>query len=146
MSDRKYRHRGYMDDDREEPRPRRPAGERPGRVEGAPRGRTAGMPTQVVFRCERCGRKIELLGELEADAACPGCGAPLHTCTNCASFDTSARFECRKPIPARIESKTRANTCEHFTPKKIRDLSARGPASPDDARAAFDALFRKKPG
>jgi len=143
MSDRKYRHRGYMDDDRDEPRPKRQGGGGPGRIEGAPRGRTAGLPSEVVFACAVCGRRIRVLEGIEPDATCAGCGKPLHTCTNCAHFDTSARFECRKPVPARIESKAKANRCELFRPKMVRDLSARGPATPDDARAAFDALFKK---
>ena len=143
MSDRKYRHRGYMEDDRDEPRPRRREGGGPGRLEGAPRGRTAGLPADVVFACAVCGRKVRVLEGIEPDALCPGCGKPLHTCTNCAHFDTSARFECRKPVPERIESKSKANRCELFRPKMVRDLAARGPATPDDARAAFDALFKK---
>lgn len=143
MGDRKYRHRGYMDDDRDEPRAKRPAGPRPGRLEGAPRGRTAGLPTEVVFKCAVCGHKTELLGELETDAVCAGCGRPLHTCTNCTFFDTAAQFECRKPIAARVEGKGKANDCGFFKPKRIRDLNSRGPSSPDDARSAFDALFKK---
>ncbi len=143
MGDRKYRHRGYMDDDdeRERPRKRGPSGQ--GRLEGAPRGRGVGLPGDVVFACARCGTKIKQLGVIAPDARCPKCGEPLHTCTNCASFDTSARFECRKPVKVRVESKSKANDCPYFRPKAVRDLSSRGPSSPDDARAAFDALFKK---
>ena len=100
------------------------------------------MPTEIAFKCADCGRKIEVLGDVELDAACPGCERPLHTCTNCAHFDTSARFECRKPIPARIESKTKPNRCELFSPKAIRDLSSRGPSTPKEGRQAFDDLFK----
>ncbi len=145
MSDRKYRHRGYQDSDREErPRSPRPEGTpQAPRLDGAPRGRTAGGPKELVFRCAVCGHKAQLLGEVAADALCEGCGKPLHTCTNCTFFDTGARFECRKPIPQRVESKTKANSCELFQPKAMRDLQARGPSSPQDARSAFDALFKK---
>ncbi len=143
MGDRKYRHRGYMDDDDERERParRQPSGH--GHMEGAPRGRGVGLPGDVVFSCARCGTKIKQLGVIAADARCPTCGEPLHTCTNCAFFDTTARFECRKPVKARIEGKSKANQCPYFRPKAVRDLSSRGPSSPDDARAAFDALFKK---
>lgn len=150
MSDRKYRHRGYQDDDRDRERERqqrRPTDERgTPRLEGAPRGRGVGLPTEVTFKCARCGHAMKH-ATVEFDSSCPSCGKPLHTCTNCAFFDTSARFECRKQIPQRIESKAKANRCEHYQPKSVRDLrSARtepGTASPSDARAAFDALFKK---
>lgn len=143
MSDRKYRHRGYMDDSDDRERPReRGSGPKP-RVEGAPRGRGVGTPTDVVFRCAVCGQSVKLLGTIETKTNCPKCGKPLHTCTNCAFFDPGAPFECRKPLKARVDSKARANRCPHFAPKTVRDLSSRGPASPDDARAAFDALFKK---
>ncbi len=146
MSDRKYRHRGYQDSDHED-RPKAPRQQdetlRSPRLEGAPRGRTVGAPQEAVFRCAVCGHKAPLLGDVAPDAACAGCGKPLHTCTNCTFFDSGARFECRKPIPQRIESKTKANTCELFQPKAVRDLQARGPAAPQDARSAFDALFKK---
>lgn len=143
MGDRKYRHRGYMDDndERERPKSRGPAGQ--GRLEGGPGGRGVGLPGDVVFACARCGTKIQQLGVIAPDATCPKCREPLHTCTNCTFFNTSARFECRKPVTARIESKSKANACAFFRPKAVRDLSSRGSASPDDARAAFDALFKK---
>ncbi len=144
MSDRKYRHRGYMDDgdDRDRPQERRREAPRSS-VDGAPRGRGVGLPADVVFRCAVCGKKVQTLGSIEADSVCPGCGKPLHSCTNCAFFDPGARFECRKPLEARVESKASANDCPHYQPKTVRDLSSRGPATPDDARSAFDALFKK---
>ena len=148
MSDRKYRHRGYQDSDRErdERRPPQHQGEpaRP-RVEGAPRGRGLGAPTAAVFKCAACGREVNTtLKEITAAATCPGCGRPLHSCTNCAFFDPGAQFECRKPVPERIESKAAANDCRLYQPRTIRDLRVTSPVSPDDARAAFDALFKKK--
>ncbi len=48
-----------------------------------------------------------------------------------------------KPIPARVESKSKANHCAHYQPKMVRDLKRQRPQSPQDARAAFDALFKK---
>ena len=62
MSDRKYRHRGYMDDDdREEhkQKPRRTPDK--GRPYGheAPRGRGVGSPTAVTFKCAVCGHELK---------------------------------------------------------------------------------------
>jgi hypothetical protein len=148
MSDRKYRHRGYQDDDRDrdrdrQQRPRGPSGPPPSRLDGAPRGRGVGLPTSVTFKCAACGHEIKSLATFDTADSCPRCSKPLHSCVNCASFDTSARFECKKPIPARLESKVKANECRHFQPKTVRDLRSSTPATPGDARSAFDALFKK---
>jgi hypothetical protein len=153
MSDRKYRHRGYQDDDRdrEQKRPKqKPSG--PRRYDDAPRGRGLGAPTKVTFKCARCGRDLVNV-TVAHETTCPGCQSPLHSCSNCTFFDTGARFECRKPLEARVESKTKANDCEHFQPKAVRDLGLKrsesgrtdgpGGTNPNDPRAAFDALFKK---
>ncbi|MCU0304824.1 MAG: hypothetical protein MUC56_12280 [Thermoanaerobaculales bacterium] len=147
MSDRKYRHRGYQDDDRDrEPRREKPKTDGVRRYDDAPRGRGLGAPTKVTFRCARCGRDLVNITVMK-DTTCPGCRSALHSCSNCTFFDTGARFECRKPLEARVESKTRANDCGFFQPKSVRDLglSAKdgGGSKPNDPRAAFDALFKK---
>ena len=134
---RKYRQAGYQDDERtsSRPAPRR----RPDR-EG-PRGRGLGAPTRKVFRCRDCGAEQPLDRRTDADAVCE-CGAALHSCVNCAYFDTSARFECRQPIPERLPSKTRANDCEHWSEKVTVETDGGRGDGPSDPRAAFDALFK----
>ncbi len=117
------------------------------RLEGAPRGRTAGGFGPEVFKCARCGRLQRTLGEVEPATTCE-CGADLHTCTNCRLFDTSARWECREEsIPARVAPKDSSNQCEFFAPRIVKDLTAdKGSAqvrTPDDARKAFENLFKK---
>ena len=140
--DRKYRHRGYQDSG-SEPSGRRPSGPRPPRDEG-PRGRGVDQDKAVVFRCKHCGEKVLDLDSIGVAARCRKCGEALHACSQCAFFDTSARFECSKPIPARIASKKAANDCAFYAPAKTFDLTGtRGAATPDDARSAFDALFKK---
>lgn len=142
--DRKYRHRGYQDADRDSSG-RRPSGPRPPRDDnGAPRGRGIDQDKAVVFRCKHCGERVLDLDSIGIDAVCRKCGASLHSCSQCAHFDTSARFECTEPIPARIVSKKARNECTFFSPAKAFDLTgSRGSATPDDARSAFDALFKK---
>lgn len=153
MSDRKYRHRGYQDDDRDrEPKPQRPKPSGPRNYDDGPRGRGLGAPTKVSFRCARCGRDLVNI-TVENDTTCPGCQSPLHSCSNCTFFDTGAPFECRKELEARVESKTKANDCAHFHPKSVRDLGIKasengrndgpGGTNPNDPRAAFNALFKK---
>ncbi len=145
MSDRKYRHSGYQDDDRDrvqDPKPKGTDDRGQPMFDGAPRGRGLGAPTAVAFKCAVCGHSMKHV-TIDFDTPCPGCAKPLRTCTNCTFFDTSARFECRKPIPERVESKVKANRCEHYQPKAIRDLKSAKPDRPQDARSAFDALFKK---
>jgi predicted RNA-binding Zn-ribbon protein involved in translation (DUF1610 family) len=141
--DRKYRHRGYMDSG-SEPSGRRSGPPRPRRDDGAPRGRGIDQEKAVVFRCKHCGERVLDLDSIGVAATCRKCGAALHSCSQCSHFDTSARFECTQPIPERIASKKAANSCTFYAPAKAFDLTgSRGEATPDDARAAFDALFRK---
>jgi hypothetical protein len=155
LSDRKYKHKGYQDgggygnhssgggghNQGPRPEPQRQ------RLEGAPRGRTAGGFGPEAFKCNACGQLRQNLGELTHDETCSKCNADMHTCGNCRFFDTTTTWECRENIPARVAGKHTRNTCTFFQPKIVRDLSAdkgRLPQTPDDARKAFDALFNKK--
>jgi hypothetical protein len=139
MGERKYRQRGYQDEERGRSTGRTgpsPAQE-PGR---SPRSRGLGRPEHEVFRCRDCGQ--EAAGtEVGPGTACARCGAALHACVNCRSFDPSARWECRAAIAAPVRSKTKANDCVLYAPKTVLEL---GTGSKDsDPRAAFDALFGK---
>jgi hypothetical protein len=146
MNDRKYRHRGYQDDDRDrEPQERqKPKTDGVKRYDGAPRGRGLGAPTTVAFKCARCGHQLAN-PEISTATTCSSCGDALHSCANCTFFNTGSRFECQKPITARMESKTKGNDCSFFSPKAVRDLKieAQQGGTPNDPRAAFNALFKK---
>ncbi len=149
MSDRKYGHKGYQDSGVDKKQNRGGGGDMPPRkerLEGAPRGRSAGGFGPEAFKCARCGALQRSLGEVETGATCQECDADLHTCTNCKNFDTSTRWECREEeLPARVSPKDVRNECHYFAPKIVRDLNAdkARAQTPDDARAAFDALFKK---
>jgi hypothetical protein len=145
MSDRKYRQRGYQD----EPRDREARGprEQPKREVG-PRGsratepRTINMPGfREVVRCARCGRELTAAVAWSPDGRCDRCGADLHTCAQCVSFDTSAPFECVRPVPARISPKDQRNTCDLFEPRTTVERETKS-AAPTSARKAFDDLFK----
>jgi hypothetical protein len=76
---------------------------------------------------------------------CRKCGAALHACAQCRHFDTLARFQCRKPVPAPIAAKSTANDCALFEANVSLDLTGTKAAnSPDQARSAFDKLFGKR--
>ena len=55
-------------------------------------------------------------------------------------------WECRENITVRVVGKHTKNECTLFQPKIVKDLAAgkvRQPMSENDARKAFDALFKK---
>jgi len=143
MDDRKYKQRGYRGGDapRETPRGAAPSPSPAERGE-RPRGRGLGAPTEEVFRCARCGEASTVAAAAAPEARCAKCGADLHSCSNCVHFDTGARFECRREIPARVSPKDRANRCELFEPRLRREFAQEQRAAPRDAKSAFDALFK----
>ncbi len=160
MSDRKYRQRGYQDENK--PRgPRGPAPPRPPKQDRAP-GRqlqdAAGpktpnlMAAHEVCRCARCGTLLSL--PIADDSRCDKCGVDLHSCVQCVSFDTSARWECTQSdkLPARVAPKDARNDCTLYSPRttverqtstpQSRDAAAGASGSTSSARQAFDDLFK----
>ena len=151
MSDRKYRQRGYMDEPRageprekSAPKPQEPRA--PGRQLQSEKGpKTPNlMSSHEVFRCSRCGNLLAL--PVEADGRCTRCGVDLHSCIQCTSFDTSARFECSQTaLTARVAPKDEKNTCAYFAPRTTVERQTSTPAqqSPatNSAKKAFDDLF-----
>jgi hypothetical protein len=146
MSDRKYRQRGYQDDDRDR-QPAKPA--RPAPEPGAPAGarrisqdgpRNINMPGfRHVVRCAQCGAVVE--EDIGYNSRCPRCGTELHACSQCESFDPGSRFECMKPVTARVSPKNTANSCALFGPRTTVERETTTPRV-DDARKAFDDLFK----
>jgi hypothetical protein len=136
MSDRKYRQRGYRDNEREPEKPKPQA--KPQDREGPRSPRMMAFGETV--KCAACGAKAP--HNIMVDSSCPNCKAELHTCRQCAYFDPGARFECRKPIATKIVNKNARNTCELFAVRTVveRETSS-GP--PKDARQAFAKLFKK---
>jgi hypothetical protein len=144
MSDRKYRQRGYQDEPREPRREQTPAPKKEYAPRGQPpeRPKTFSMPGfREVVRCARCGNELTVAAAWSPDAACSRCGADLHACAQCAHFDTSAAFECQKPIPARVSPKDARNACTLFEPRTTVERETKS-AAPSSARKAFDDLFK----
>ncbi|MEQ1572827.1 MAG: hypothetical protein ABL993_01140 [Vicinamibacterales bacterium] len=148
MSDRKYRQRGYDDDERNR-EPKLPAKKAP--EPGAPAGaRRAGVsqdgPKAInmpgyreVVRCTQCGNVATT--EITADSRCPRCGTDLHACAQCGSFDPGSRFECMQTIGVRISPKNARNSCTLFHPRTTVERETTTPRV-DDPRKAFDDLFK----
>lgn len=148
MSDRKYRHNGYQDSGTKARTPYVPREPMKERVEGAPRGRSAGGFGPDIFKCNRCGVGQPPMAEVTFDSICEKCSADLHTCSNCKNFDTMSRWECRRSeeIPRRMTPKDVRNDCPIMTPRVVRDLAQDKPklSTPDDSRKAWDDLFKGK--
>ena len=147
MSDRKYRQRGYQDNDRE--RPRAPVTPRPPIEPGAPAGarrisqdgpKNINMPGyRQVVRCSQCGAVVT--EEVGMETRCLKCGTDLRACSQCASFDPGSRFECMQTtLTARVAPKNARNTCPLFESRTTVERETTSPR-PDTARKAFDDLF-----
>jgi len=154
--DRKYRQHGYQDNGREQ-------GEDRGRSERKPRGprlpldvtgpRLPRMVQAVTAaRCYNCATTLPAGVDFKGE--CPKCGVALHCCKQCAHFEPSLRFQCSKPIRARVGSKDKPNECDLFesrvpvardaaSPGSSPIVSSPSPRNERDARAAFDNLFKK---
>ncbi|WP_396625510.1 hypothetical protein [Luteitalea sp.] len=151
MSDRKYRQHGYQDDDRDRTRqperdrrppiePGAPAATRRLSSEGARNPKLMGY--HEVVKCARCGAPVD--PAILSRSACAKCGQSLHSCVQCAHFDTSATFECQQKIPARVSPKDAANECTLFGVRASweRETSSTvAPSTTSSAKKAFDDLF-----
>src|SRR5579862_6430639 len=160
--DRKYRQPGYMSSDREprarnDDRPKQNGPRPPLDITGPRLPRLVQAVTAA--RCYSCSTTLP--EGVDFRGTCPKCHAELHCCKQCSHFEPSTRFQCLKPIPVRIPVKDKANDCTLFTPRVTvaRDGTANlssapppppsanaGPPAPrnaDDARNAFDKLFKK---
>jgi hypothetical protein len=142
VSEQKYRQHGYRDGDRSEKR-ERSSPDRPAKQETfGPRAmQMAG--SHAISRCTQCGAVLTAVSE--PVGKCFKCGFELHSCKQCAHFDTSARFECTQPIPARIARKDVENQCTFYSisVRVEKQTSTPVAARPQDARQAFENLFKK---
>jgi len=141
MSDRKYRQRGYQDSDRE--RQERPSGQPRGPKPERIGPKTPLLPgSHSVSRCGGCGTILP--ADFDPSGKCPRCGFELHSCKQCAYFDTSARWECTQPIPERVPRKDAKNSCTFYAPRMTVEKQTSPESSrPDDPRKAFETLFRR---
>ena len=160
---RKYQQSGYQDDEEARSEARSPARQpkgdgRPRRGYGPREPRKVNMPSfHEVTKCARCGAALSTA--IRFDSQCSKCAVDLHTCAQCAWFDTSSQFECAQTIPKRVSPKDGRNSCTLFeavvtierethstshenqttaTSSENRTTST----SSNNARQAFDDLFK----
>jgi hypothetical protein len=160
--DRKYRQRGYQDDNRD----RRPQGPRPDSGAAKEREREPGAPagarrissegarnprmmgSRQVARCSRCGTIVD--AEIMSRSKCPKCQVELRSCVQCVNFDPGARFECAVKLTARVSPKDIANDCQHFSGRTTWERETTtavssqpsNPKAPGGVKKAFDDLFK----
>jgi len=159
--DRKYSHRGYRDNEKEDrkarPEKRPPAGGPRGQNDhlGPRTPRMVGTVTRA--RCSNCG--AVLAPGFDPNGTCPKCNAELHSCKQCRYFDSGAKFECMQPVPDRITPKDGKNACKFYEfrmtvekdtaptsyqqPAQAAAAPEVSPSRPLDARQAFENLFKK---
>jgi len=146
----KYKQKGYRDSEqRGEKKQKNDAPRTPRTPEERQLRHMMERSANLVLRCHQCSSVAGAGDGIGQSAVCAGCGAALHCCRNCASFDTGARWECRAEITQPVLDKTAANACELFKANTVLDATGRragagAAAAPADARAAFDNLFKKK--
>lgn len=98
---------------------------------------------RTVSRCSQCGTVLQT--SVDPASKCPKCGFELHSCKQCTYFDPANRFECTQPIPERIPRKDAANQCTFYSIRVMveKETSTPGPVRANDARKAFEDLFKK---
>jgi hypothetical protein len=155
--ERKYRQRGYEDrDGREKKRERGERHEQPRPKQELLGPRTPRMVGTVMrARCANCG--AVLAPGFDPKGQCPRCHAEIHCCKQCVHFDTGKQFECTQPITERIAKKDAKNNCSFFELRMTVEkdtspvnyaantaaVAPASPARPNDARKAFEDLFKK---
>ena len=92
------------------------------------------------IKCYSCKKDLELeagdkVGRTEE---CPYCYASLHCCRMCTFHDSTAYNECREPNAPRIVEKEKANFCDYYILKGIKDSGA----SKDELLSGANALFK----
>ena len=110
------------------------------------RGKLGGGASIMDMSCFHCKNEIpvpEVSGRVSVAfrESCPKCGTDLHICLNCNHYDQGSHHECRESSAEWIRNKEKANVCEYFIPAPPNGRGSKN--SPNDARAALDALFKK---
>ena len=96
------------------------------------------------MNCHHCGTEIKIERFVGRMDECHKCGSDVHACLNCGNYEPTLSNRCREPNTEWIADREKANFCDFFTPNKAGRAAAAGPGgSTDDARRAFDSLFKK---
>ena len=94
-----------------------------------------------VKRCHKCGAAWNGFGQPRPRQICQGCGAYLHSCTNCHHFDKTVTNSCKLSHTTFVGSRDALNYCEDYrmVNAQLKAIEART----ERARNVWDDLFRK---
>jgi hypothetical protein len=93
------------------------------------------------FFCYRCNHELVFEVKMGFRETCPHCASDLHVCKNCQLYDPGAHNSCRESTSDYVPDKEKANFCGYF---KFVEGLREGNAQVDKAKAALEALFKKK--
>ena len=91
--------------------------------------------------CFFCHEPLVIVGKVSFRELCPNCGMDVHVCRNCEFYDPGRANNCREPAAEKVRDPEARNTCEYFV---LAGDKAGGPSESEKAKAALDALFKKK--
>ena len=99
----------------------------------------------VMRMCHQCQKELTLEEPIGRRDTCPGCGADVRCCLNCAFYDEHSADACREPNAELVQHKDTANFCDFFALKSepVKPTSQSSQVG-GDARSQLDALFKKK--
>jgi len=131
---RKYKFKGYMENEDNEKRKREK-----GKIQ---RGKVI-TEYRKTMKCGICGEEISFVDIIDPNDKCKNCGHYLHSCKNCVFFDPGSPKECMKNVEKRIVDKNGKNECKNFKPRIIVEKKvSRQLNKSEQARKAFDDLFK----
>jgi hypothetical protein len=93
--------------------------------------------------CHACHNEIIIEGFVSRVDECSHCGADIHCCLNCTNYDPYAHNRCRESQAEWVPNREKANFCDFFAPNKLTSQGQPEKAAADDAKSAFDNLFKK---
>jgi ribosome-binding protein aMBF1 (putative translation factor) len=88
--------------------------------------------------CHHCGAEYTLARQPGRSETCERCGADLHVCLNCISYDPRVAQQCRDQRAEPVAEKQVANFCEDFELARRQWLPK--PEANDRAAAARERL------
>lgn len=93
------------------------------------------------FFCHKCSNQLVFEVKMGHRDTCPHCAADLHCCLNCQLYDPGAHNSCSEIMSDYVPDTEKFNFCGYF---KFIEGEREGGGKIDDAKAALDALFKKK--
>jgi len=91
--------------------------------------------------CFSCGNTLNQ-SDYGRSQSCSTCDSDTKCCKNCEFYDAMISRECREPQADPPQHKDRSNFCELFRPGSPKPTKSSG--NKNNAKSAFDALFKKK--